>query len=190
MAILTHTEYTSQKKELLENSLLNLMTQISYPDISVTDICKEANVPRRTFYHYFGSKEDALESMIESLIQQFLLHANIDIYLRNGQAEQGFVEILRFWTSENRKKLDVLLKNGLESRLITCASRWSREMHFGYIQNSDLPPKMVEIGLLIGATDFFTLLFYWSRNEYQESLEEMAKYAAWVLPHPFYNLSH
>ena len=97
---------------------------------------------------------------------------------------------MRFWTGENRKKLDVLLKNGLESRLITFASRWSREMHFGYIQNSDLPTKMVEIGLLIGATDFFTLLFYWSRNEYRESLEEMAKYAAWVLPHPFYNLSN
>ena len=63
-------------------------------------------------------------------------------------------------------------------------------MHIGYIQNSDLPPKMVEIGLLIGATDFFTLLFYWSRNEYQESLEEMAEYATWVLPHPFYNLAN
>ena len=190
MAVLTHTEYTSQKKELLENSLLNLMIQMSYPDISVTDICKEANVPRRTFYHYFGSKEDALESMIESLIRQFLLHVNIDTYLRNGHIEQGFVEILRFWTGDNRKKLDVLLKNGLESRLITFASRWSREMHIGYIQNSELPPKMVEIALLIGATDFFTLLFYWSRNEYQESLEEMAEYATWVLPHPFYNLSN
>ena len=86
MAVLTHTEYTSQKKELLENALLNLMMQTSYPDISVTDICREANVPRRTFYHYFGSKEDALESMIESLIQQFLLHDNIDIYMLNVQA--------------------------------------------------------------------------------------------------------
>ena len=190
MAVLTHTEYTSQKKELLEGSLLNLMIQTSYPDISVTDICRKANVPRRTFYHYFASKDDVLESMIEALIQQFLLHANIDTYLRNGDVEQGFIEILGFWIGDNRQKLDVLLKNGLESRLISCASRWSREMHIGYIQNSDLPPKIVEITLLIGATDFFTLLFYWSRNEYQESLEEMAKYATWVLPHPFYNLAN
>ena len=188
MAVLCHTEYSSEKKTQMENSLLNLMAQKAYQDITVTDICREANIPRRTFYHYFGNKEDVLEAMIEALIQQCLLQAKFDSYLGKGNTEQGFIEIFRFWTGENRKKLDVLLKNGLESRLISCASRWSREMQIEYIQSSNLNPKLVEIGLLIGATDFFTLLFYWSRNGYRESLEEMAEYAAWVLPHPFYNL--
>lgn len=41
---------------------------------------------------------------------------------------------------------------------------------------------------MVGVTDFFTLLFYWSRSGYQETPEQMAEYAIWVLPQAFFNL--
>ena len=64
MAELCHTEYALQKKKHLENSLLNLMLLRQYNEISVTDICREAGIPRRTFYHYYESKDDVLNSII------------------------------------------------------------------------------------------------------------------------------
>ena len=96
--------------------------------------------------------------------------------------------IFHFWEGENRKKLDVLLKNSLESRLLTFSSTLIRKERIGILQNSNLDPKLVEIGLMVGVTDFFTLLFYWSRGGYQESPEQMAEYAIWVLPQAFYQL--
>ena len=60
MAEICHTEYALQKRELLEKSLLNLMLMHQYNEISVTDICREAAIPRRTFYHYYEGKEDIL----------------------------------------------------------------------------------------------------------------------------------
>lgn len=187
MAMLCHTESSSRKKRLLESSLLKLMTQHPYQDITVTDLCRDANTPRRTFYHYFGSKEDVLESIIEDLMQQCFLESVLDIHLGADHLEESFAQIFRFWNGENRAKLDALIKNGLESRLITWSSRWVRVEQIGVLQKSNLDPKLLEIGLMVGITDFFSLLFYWSRNGYQEPPEQMAKYAVWVLPHSFYN---
>ena len=188
MTVLCHTEYASRKKAQLENGLLNLMMQNSYQDIAVTDICREANIPRRTFYHYFGNKEDVLESMIEAMIQPCFLEGLLDIHYGAEYIEESLVRMFRFWDEDNRKKLDALIQNGLESRLITWATRWILKEQSESFQKTNLDPKLVEIGLMVGITDFFSLLFYWSRGGYQESPEQMAKYAVWVLPHAFYNM--
>lgn len=65
MARLCHSEYAAQKKTLLEDSLLDLMALHRYQDVTVTDICRESGIPRRTFYHYFEGKDGVLESVIE-----------------------------------------------------------------------------------------------------------------------------
>ena len=187
MAVLCHTEYSSQKKALVENSLLNLMMQNPYQEITVTDICREANIPRRTFYHYFGNKEDVLESLIEAMIQPCFLEGLLDVRHGAGYIEESLVKMFRFWDEENRKKLDALIKNGLESQMITWATRWIQKEQSETFQKNNMDPMLVEIGLMVGTTDFFSLLFYWSRGGYQQTPEQMAKYAVWVLPHAFYN---
>ena len=103
MTALCHTEAAIQKKAHMETSLLNLMTQRPYQDITVTDICREANVPRRTFYHYFGSKEDVLEFMIEMLMQQCFLGVEFDIRLGREHMEESFVKVFQSWDEASRK---------------------------------------------------------------------------------------
>lgn len=188
VTVLCHTEAAARKKAHIESSLLNLMTRLSYQDITVMDICREADIPRRTFYHYFGGKEDVLEFMIETLMQDCFLETIRGVHSGKEHMEKSFAEIFRFWYGENRKKLDVLIKNGLESRMITWMSQWIRNQEAGKKQKTDQDPKLIEIGMMAGVTNFFALLFYWSRNGYQESEEQMAKYAVWVLPHIFYNM--
>ena len=189
VAILCHTEYAIQKKAKLEASLLNLMQQ-QYSEITVTDICRESGIPRRTFYHYFESKEDALNSIIEELMHQCFLEVMFEFRLGMIDMKESFVRIFRFWEGTNRAKLDALIRNGLESRLMTWSLQFIRAEKIGFLSNSNLDPKLVEIGLMVGVTDFFTLLFYWSRGGYQETPEQMAEYAIWILPQAFYNLEN
>lgn len=188
MAGIFHTEAALQKKEQMENSLVNLMAQRPYQDITVTDICRGANIPRRTFYHYFGSKEDVLQSMIETLMEQCFMEATFDMHLGKEQLEDNFSKTFRSWDGANREKLDVLIRNGLESRLIAWAFQWVRKERIGIVQKSNLDPKLKEIGLMVGTTSYFSLLFYWSRGGYRESAEQMAKYAVWAMSHPFSDL--
>lgn len=188
MATQCHTEYAVQKKMLLEKSLIDLMLRQPYKEITVTDICREANIPRRTFYHYFECKEDVLDSVIENVMRQCFLNVMFDLQIGMAHMKASFVRIFRFWEGDNRTKLDALIRNGLESRLMTWSLQLIREERIGILSKSNLDPKLVEIGLMVGTTDFFTLLFYWSRDGYQETPEQMAEYAIWVLPQAFYNL--
>lgn len=188
MTVLCHTEAAIQKKAQIETGLLNLMTQQPYQNITVTDICREADIPRRTFYHYFGGKEDILESMIETLLRQCFLEVMFDDHLGREHIEKGFVKVFRFWDGENRRMLDALIKNGLESRLLTWSLNWLPKEKLGVVRKSKLDPKLVEIALMVSITDFFSLLFYWSRGGYQESAEQMAEFAVWILPHVFYDM--
>ena len=59
--------YTVQKnpaavrsQELICQAVRNLMTQLPFGEITVTRICQEANVGRKTFYRNFERKEDAV----------------------------------------------------------------------------------------------------------------------------------
>lgn len=180
-----HTEFTSQRKELLENSMLGLLSVRRYQDISVKDICQEAQIPRRTFYHYFQSKEDVLDSIVEGMIMDCFLEAVVELDVQVDRIKESFVQIFRFWQNDNRRKLDILLHNSLESKLITHALNWVHSEDFRIAQAYHPDPKMVEIGIMVGVSDFFSLLLYWSRNGYQESPEKMAEYAVWVLPRIF-----
>lgn len=182
------TDFAQNRRGHLENSLLTLLSTRQYQDISVKDICQEADIPRRTFYHYFDSKDDVLDSVINNIMQLCFLEVMFDYKLGVDNMRQSFIRVFRFWTGENRKRLDSLIRNELESRLMASAMQWVRQEKIGFLTKSDLDPKLVEIGLMVGVTDFFSLLFYWSRNGYQESAEQMAEYALWVLPQAFYNL--
>ena len=185
MATQCYTEYAANRKSMLEDCLLSLMQQKPYKDISVTDICREADMPRRTFYHYFQSKEDVLDSMIGELTRQCFLSSVFNMYFDTAHLRERFMQIFRFWDDGNRIKLDALIRNGLESRLIFSATEFIRTERTDLLHNAHLEQKLVEIGLMVGITDFFTLLFYWSRDGYRETPEQMAEYAVWVLPRAF-----
>ena len=183
-----YTEYASQKKALLETCLLELMQQQPYKEISVTDICRTAKIPRRTFYHYFENKDDILDTIVKNLLLQCFLTSMYDLTIDVNNMKNCFVRIFRFWEGGNRSKLDILMQNGLESRLLSWSIHFIRAEKIPILRTSRLEPKLIDIGLRISITGFFSLLFYWNQNGYQETPEQMAEYAMGVLPQAFYQL--
>ena len=57
------------RKRLLETSL-NLMWKSSYGSVSVDDICKESQVKKGSFYHFFKSKSDLTVAAFEEQWRQ------------------------------------------------------------------------------------------------------------------------
>jgi AcrR family transcriptional regulator len=62
---------TSRDRILNACRKLFVKDKISYPKISITDICETAKVGRKTFYRYFASKEDAYYQLIENDVRGF-----------------------------------------------------------------------------------------------------------------------
>lgn len=61
-----------QSQQMITDALLSLLQTFQYEDITITQICNEAQVVRRTFYRNFEFKGDILEYYIDNMFQQYI----------------------------------------------------------------------------------------------------------------------
>lgn len=59
-------------KQMLKDSLTNLLYEKSIHKISVREICDKAEVNRTTFYKYYGSQYDLLEGIESEFLQNII----------------------------------------------------------------------------------------------------------------------
>ncbi len=61
-----------RSKKILTETLLHLMENCPYPEITVKQILLESGISRKTFYRNFLSKDDVLNSHIDAIIYEYL----------------------------------------------------------------------------------------------------------------------
>ena len=183
---LPHTQATQERRGQLEHALLELMRTKGYAQTTVTDICRMADIPRRTYYHYFDCKE----SLLHALVENMLCECNLAVMLEFDQGldvmRESLIRNFRYWQGSAREKLDLLLDNGLSGEMMQCALRWLETERIGPSLRPGMSQKELEILTMVGTSGFFTLLMYWRRNEYQETPEKMAEFAIRVLSEPLF----
>ncbi len=186
MARQCQTEYALQRRLQLEAALLSLMRTRSYQEISVKDVCERASIPRRTFYHYFDSKDDLLDSVVENTMLPAFTAAMFEFDAGYEALRQSFVRFFSHYDAANRERLNIMLASGHESRLIAFSTRWAIAEMVDMPTNPEMTPQLLQLSPLIGTASFFTLLFHWCRNGFRETPEEMAEYVTWFLTQPLY----
>lgn len=80
----TKNPTAQQSQKWILEALLGLMKDTPYDKLSVSEICRRAEVDRRTFYRNFNSKNEVLEDYIKYLGSEYMAEfnrtANIDRY--------------------------------------------------------------------------------------------------------------
>ena len=180
------TQSATVRRAQLEMALLTLMGTKGYAQTSVTDICREAEIPRRTFYHYFDCKEEVLRAVVENMLSECMLTVMLEFHAGVDAMRASMVRNFRYWQVEGREKLNLLLDNGLSAEMVNCAMSWMERERISLPQRPGVTEKQVEISALIGTSGFFTLLMYWRKNGYRETPEEMADYAVKFLSEPLF----
>ena len=181
MAKQCQTQWSQRRQREMKDGLLRLMHGCAYEDITVTDICREAGIPRRSFYHYFDSKDDILDSVIEDLVLACNLDAMFDFASGPEAVKQSNVRFFRFWREENLETLELLLANSLEPRLVDTTLKWIHREGVGLPRPAGFTPGMVEMSSTMLSTGFFALLFHWVRSGCREAPEEMGELVTWFL---------
>lgn len=59
--------FTSKNTEAIVNAALELFKSKGYVNVSVSDICRAASVPRSSFYSIFAGKEDIITYLLRNL---------------------------------------------------------------------------------------------------------------------------
>lgn len=112
-----HTEASSLRQREMELQLLQAMRLQPYDKITLTELCRMIQVPRKTFYRYFPTKDDCLLSLIDHTLSD----CN-DLALRgwNGNSQlnrESVLHFFRYWL-EHRDFLDVIKENQLRYLLL------------------------------------------------------------------------
>lgn len=60
-----------RSQHMIADALLSLMKRKQFQQITVTEICEEAAIGRKTFYRNFELKEDVIDFMLDKLCAEF-----------------------------------------------------------------------------------------------------------------------
>jgi len=178
---LCKTEQSALRQRLFEDALLAEMTQRRYEDITVSDLCRRMNVPRKAFYRYFDGKDGALFAMLDHRLMEYGSGGGKSREIRIFHISLDLDWFFRFWISQE-ELLDALARSGISGILVERSIRNSQEA-----QLFDTPEESREY--VNQATAFIvcglmSMVLQWHRSGYEKSVEEMAALAKNLLGNP------
>ncbi len=117
----------------IENAFLDLLEEKKFQEISVTDICKKANINRCTFYAHFDNPQSLLESLQEKLVCEFLKSFNeynfdtdskqmIDILFKEIKENKKLFGLL--FSFENQSNIARLIETNMKQKTL---NNWLKE---------------------------------------------------------------
>ena len=156
------TDQSARRQQQMEQALLDAMEKRRYEEITVVGLCQGMGVPRKAFYRYFDSKDDALYALLD--------HTLLDCsraMLAGSEERQKLENYFRFWL-DRRKLLDALERSGLSGQLIERAL-WHNTAQ-GEMPSPLGPKGREEILVLLT----MVLVVQWHHSGYRQPPEEMA----------------
>ena len=164
-----HTEESTRRQRELEQGLLEAMGRQPYEKITLTELCGQLNVPRKTFYRYFPTKEDCLLALIDHT----LADCN-DVALAGWNGEtldsRAQLRFFHYWM-EHRALLDAIRENGMQSLLLERTTVIVDRM------KENTPPAsfaMEQVEYFI-AHGLMSTVLRWHQFGFQSTPEEMAE---------------
>lgn len=177
------TKESAGRQKIIADTFLEMLKSQSYHDISISELCRQANVPRKTFYRYFDSKEDIFSYICDSTTIAYELFDKSE----NPKTSQQLLEkVFRFWLTQ-KNFLYLTKKNQLDHYLAQsiAASNDRLKMAFSKSTFHD-NPELASMANLFMCTGLFSLIFAWRDSHFEKTPAEMADILTNLLTKPLY----
>ncbi len=159
-------------KKIIRDTFLDLLQEKEINKITVSEICKNADINRATFYRYYIDVYDLLDKIeldfVEQLKQFELKEDTITVkafskeYLTVFLENKELVKIL-FSTKNNV----FFLNEFLELVYSTCKKVWNKEM-------PDLSEEEIETAAVFIFNGALGVINYWVINDFNDSVEHIS----------------
>ena len=94
---LCKTEQSAQRQRQLEEGLLTAMRTKRYEESSISDLCDQMGIPRKSFYRYFSGKDGALHALIDHTLMEHPLYVAEYECDREQSVQAYMVDVCRYW---------------------------------------------------------------------------------------------
>lgn len=168
-----NTEESALRQKQIEHCLLEIMQTMPYTQITISDICALAEISRKSFYRYFGSKDDCLHALIDHCI----LEASGAYLTDNSPLETQaliFEHFFKYWKAM-KPLLDALFQNDMANilfeRSMICVTQ--EELDFRNHFNTDLYDDSYEQVLFI-VSGITGLILNWHLSGYKKTATQLS----------------
>ena len=180
------TESSAQRQRDLERGLLQMMLKKQYDEITVSDLCQEIDVPRKSFYRYFSGKDGALYALIDHALMDYDMYAAYP-WAGSKATPMDYMEgVFRYWV-QHKDLLDALHKSSFSGLLVQRALEYSNDLDTipRFLQISDR--RLREYGTMFMVCGLMTMIVQWHHDGFTKSPEEMAQLAMELLTKPLFS---
>lgn len=183
---LCKTEQSAQRQRELERGLLTAMNTHQYEEISVSDLCDQMGIPRKSFYRYFSSKDGALHALIDHTLLEFEAFPG---NLKPGEKRSYQKDLERFFLFWRAQKplLDALERSGISGILVT------RSIDHA-LSDTGSPSRFLpqdekiarEHATMFGVCGLMSMVLNWHHSGYALSERQMAAIGVQLMTKPLF----
>lgn len=185
---LCKTEQSATRQRILEEGLLTAISTHRYDELSVSDLCIQLGIPRKSFYRYFSSKEGALHALIDHTLMTFE-----GFYIPNPGEQRtlhrDLSQFFSYWL-KHRDLLDALHKNGLSGLLIQRSIAYALSdtaMPRRFLPNDDAETQEQVVSFAV--CGLMSMMLTWHQSGFATPVSKMADAATRVLSHPLFPIT-
>lgn len=183
---LCKTEQSALRQREMERGLLSAMQRQRYEELSVSDLCDQMNIPRKSFYRYFSGKQGALYALID---HTFLEYETFSLTGTGREPRTHLRELETYFHFWKRQKplLDALTKNDLQGLLAVRAVNHA-VLDLGIpnrilMQDTELSK---EFAMTFTVTGLMALILRWYDTDFAMSEEALAAIATELVTKPLF----
>ena len=178
------TEQSAARQRSLERELLQMMVIQRYEDISVSDLCQRMEIPRKSFYRYFASKDGALHGLLDHTLLEYFQHHRDELKKGERKLRKELEQFFKFWL-QNRKLLDALRRSDLSGvlmeRAIILAFAQDSGTNIGVAEEERQLRRQSITFVICG---LMSTVLSWHSEGFAQSPAEMASVAEQLLTQP------
>ena len=164
----------------LFESLLELIAEKDYSEISITELTERADIARQTFYRNYDTKDDILLSKMEEIHDEYLSRVQKNLETKDDPNWDFEVSQLIYIWQRNEALFKALQKAGLAFQTLEKLSELFSQFHMKAQNLQELDDKQQYLVYNL-AGGIFMVLNKWFENDMSfpiESLTDLFKKAA------------
>lgn len=155
-----------RSQQLISDALIRLMRQKHFSGITVTEVCKEADIGRKTFYRNFEMKEDVIDFQLDALYEMY--------FTEISSKELKYCLHYHFsFLKRNMEYLTLLYRNDLLPVLTAKFSRLLPQMM--PVWSEDPVEQKYRSAFIVAGIE--AILFIWAESGFEQSVDEVVEIA-------------
>lgn len=174
-------------KANLYKALLQVMSQKTFEEIKITDICNVSMINRSTFYDHFSDKYELLASLLKDLNNELISHLRIDKEITS--LKEYYVELIKHIIDFQNKNLNIFSafailrknNNSIAYDMLREAIQQEvcKKINEEYINKSKVPAEIISL-FYVSAVISVAMEIIQDKNKYTD--EDLITYLEQLIP--------